>query len=151
MHLSLPAPVAHSLGTTISPVAVQIRVFSHLKLNLCPKLVHKAWLLYPLSSLSVDAARKPQHVLESASAPASLLITRLFSPQLFPIDMVWFAYMPEGRRCLPCFSIAEPCELNSSMWVGSQAEINHSVSKEILFSALFKALNHKMQGPLCLK
>lgn len=90
--------------------------------------------------------RKPQHVLESASVPSWLPITRLFSPPLFPMTCCGFANLPEGRRCLPCCSTAEPCELNPSVWVGRQTAINHSVSKEILFTALLKTLNHKMWG-----
>ncbi len=60
-------------------------------------------------------------------------------------DIVWLAHLPEGRRCLPWFNTAEACQLNSAMWEGRQAEMNHRVSSEILFSALFKALNHKTQ------
>lgn len=52
-----------------------------------PRLLSQTWLLYPLSSLCVYAARKAQHLLESASALASLLIIRLFSPLLFPLTL----------------------------------------------------------------
>lgn len=139
-HLSLPLPIAQILSIhSIITCSGNDILISHLQL---PKQVHNTWLR-SLSSLSADAARKPQRVQEL--------------PRPFPcrsssgcLAHRWFPR--HGVVCIPAwrqkvFALLQHRGAIRVICEGRQAgKLNRTVSKEILFSALLKTLNHRMAG-----